>query len=128
MPLSYTKKGIDGILVIVLNDPFKWWKVNCHRFPLLSDVARRVLAIPATYSAVRKAFLCCESNRFEAVAASGVGTLSCCYFCARCGQCWTTFRPTTVLKERRGRGRKIAQGCHMYNSSCTQPIPRCTFL
>ena len=48
MPLSYTKKGRDRTPVIVLNDPLQWWKVNYHRFPILAEVARRVLAIPAT--------------------------------------------------------------------------------
>ena len=56
MPLSYTKKGRDETPVIVLNDPLQWWKVNCHRFPLVAEVARRVLAIPATSAQPERLF------------------------------------------------------------------------
>ena len=29
-------------------NPLHWWKQNSHRFPYLSEVAKRVLCIPAT--------------------------------------------------------------------------------
>lgn len=33
-----------------------WWKVNCHRYPFLSKVARRLLAIPATSTPSERVF------------------------------------------------------------------------
>jgi hAT family C-terminal dimerisation region len=32
----------------IYNDPLKWWKDHNNRFPLLAELARRLLCIPAT--------------------------------------------------------------------------------
>ena len=121
--LSYTKKGRDETPIIVVNDPLQWWKVNCHRFPLVAEVARRVPAFPATSARSEMISLRRVKSLRNTLAASVVAMLSCCYFCARCGQCLATFRPTTVLKGSRGRwhSSRLQDVYKMLNSSSIQP-------
>lgn len=37
-------------------DPLAWWKVNAHRYPVLSNFARRYLQIPATSASSERLF------------------------------------------------------------------------
>ena len=36
--------------------PLSWWTTNQHRYPLLADVARRLLVIPATAVPTRRLY------------------------------------------------------------------------
>jgi len=38
------------------NDPLKWWREHCKHMPLLSEVARKVLCIPATSASSERLF------------------------------------------------------------------------
>ena len=39
-----------------LTQPLIWWNYNCHRFPKLAAVAKKVLSIPATSVASERQF------------------------------------------------------------------------
>jgi len=36
--------------------PLNWWKTNSHRFPILTVLARRYLAIPVTLASIESIF------------------------------------------------------------------------
>lgn len=38
------------------SDPLVFWKNNCNRFPVLSNIARKMLAIPASSAGVERVF------------------------------------------------------------------------
>ena len=38
------------------NDPLQWWRKHCQQLPLLSEVARKVLCIPATSASSERLF------------------------------------------------------------------------
>ena len=40
----------------VLNNPLEWWKVRCHKLPILSLLARRSLCVPATSAPSERLF------------------------------------------------------------------------
>ena len=40
----------------VYNNPLEWWKLNCGRFKVLSQMAREILCIPATSAPVERLF------------------------------------------------------------------------
>jgi hypothetical protein len=46
----------SDVNVISSADPFKWWAVNCGRFPNVARVSRMYLAIPATSVASERLF------------------------------------------------------------------------
>ncbi|CAM9467052.1 unnamed protein product, partial [Ectocarpus sp. 4 AP-2014] len=46
----------EGIKVYL--DPLDWWRVRCTYFPHLANLARRVLAIPATQAESERLFSC----------------------------------------------------------------------
>jgi hypothetical protein len=48
----YLKEGISP----GDTDPLQFWKLHCHRFPNLSLLARKYLAIPATSGGVERVF------------------------------------------------------------------------
>jgi hypothetical protein len=44
------------------NCPFSWWKVNELKFPLLSELAHRLLSIPATSAPSERVLFECRAN------------------------------------------------------------------
>ena len=47
--ISYKVQTASGF---VYNNPLEWWKLNCGRFKVLSQMAREILCIPATFTPV----------------------------------------------------------------------------
>uniref|UniRef100_A0A1X7UYH7 HAT C-terminal dimerisation domain-containing protein n=1 Tax=Amphimedon queenslandica TaxID=400682 RepID=A0A1X7UYH7_AMPQE len=43
----------------VTENPLLWWKLNSFRYPMLSTLAKKYLAKPVYFCAIRESFQCC---------------------------------------------------------------------
>ena len=43
-------------VIDISGNPFQWWSMNSKRLPLLSSIAKRYLALPATRSSLERIF------------------------------------------------------------------------
>ena len=50
------EKYLDDDAIDRTSCPFKWWRVNCLRFPAVAKIARALLGVPATFVASERLF------------------------------------------------------------------------